>query len=168
MKKTIIVTILFPILLCSCSSRTKNIFFSEAKLKSFGVSELPRPSGDIMRIDDDLAHFYSNDTFGEYVKSVYKYLLDNNLYYAGTYVIDGFEAEMFPNYIYEPIDDSYDFYKEEHHFIYSTKSELNDGKLDPCYEINLSHFDKKTLPFSLFQYDSSIQLVDTNIIKYIK
>ena len=168
MKKTIAITLLLPMILCSCSSRTKNVFFAEEKLKAFGISKLPTPNGDIMRIDDDLVHFYSSDTFGEYVKAVYEYLFDNNLFYVGTYDIDGLEAEIFPNYVYEPIDESYDFYKEEHRFVYSTKNELNNGRLYPCYEIKLSHFEKKTLPFSFFQYDSSIQLSDTRIVKLSK
>ncbi len=166
MKKAVKTLFAFiPLILCSCSSRTKNAFFSKEKLESFGVSDLPCPSGEIMKIDDDLVHFTSADSFSEYAKSVYQYLLESDLYYVGTYTTDGLVAEMFPNYVFEPIDESYDFSKAKHHFIYSTSSGLNGNRLDPCFEIVLSHFEKKTLPFSSFTYDSSIELFNNRMVQ---
>lgn len=168
MKKAVKTLFAFiPLILCSCSSRTKNAFFSKEKLESFGVSDLPCPSGEIMKIDDDLVHFTSADSFSEYAKSVYQYLLESDLYYVGTYTTDGLVAEMVPNYVFEPIDESYDFSKAKHHFIYLTNNKINDrNRLDPCFEIVLSHFEKKTLPFSFFTYDSSMELFNNRMVQF--
>lgn len=169
MKKfiAIILSFITALAMSSCSKKINNEFFSEETLKNYALSSnFPAPDVKTTSLMSDANLYVSltDDEYESYAKSVYEYLNENDYYYVGIYKQQGLIAEMMPRYVYESIDDSYDFSALNHNFTYSTSNDLlsmSDGyyKINTCFVITIERVeDTKYSAFASETYNTIIRL----------
>ncbi len=174
MKKFITLTLSFitALTLTSCSKKINNEFFSEDTLKKYALSsDFPNPNAKTTSLmsSTNLYVNLSEDEYKSYAENVYEYLSKNDYFYVGTYKQQGLIAEMLPRYVYEEIDDQYDFSSEKHKFTYSTTnnlSSMSDGHstIDPCYIVTIERVqDTKYSVFASETYNTIIRLGEETV-----
>ena len=102
---------------------------------------LPNVNTTSLMSGTNLFVYLDDEEYGMYSKSVYDYLIENDYFYVRTYKNDGLIAEILPRYVYQPIDNKYNFTELEHKFIYSPSDKLNinsgESIIDTCFEITI-------------------------------
>lgn len=169
MKKIVLKVLPFILLisLTSCSKKINNKYFSDDTLIKYELTaDFPKLINKTSSLIDDNS-LYINLTIDEYTSyssDVYSYLNSEDYYYVGSYVQKGLIAEMLPNYVYTPLDETYAFSSMQHHFIYST-SEVNKDEnnysqsITPCYEISIERVeDTKFNWYSKKTYNTIVKI----------
>lgn len=174
MKKFIafILSFFTTLTLTSCAKKINNGFFSDDTLNKYALSsDFPNPNAKTTSLisDTNLYVNLSEKDYKTYVENVYEYLSEGDYFYVGTYKQQGLITEMLPRYVYEEIDDQYDFSSEKHKFTYSTINDLSsisDGysTIDPCYLVTIERVqDTKYSIFASETYNTIISLGEKTV-----
>lgn len=174
MKKFIalILSFITALTFTSCSKEINNVFFSDDTLNKYALSsDFPNPNAKTTSLTSDVNLYVnlSEEDYKTYVENVYGYLSKGDYFYVGTYKQQGLIAEMLPRYIYEEIDDQYDFSSEKHKFTYSTTNDLSsmsDGHsaIDSCYIVTIERVqDTKYSIFASETYNTIIRLGEKTV-----
>ena len=126
------------------SKKINNKLFSDETLNNYTLNSnfpLPNVNTTSLMSGTNLFVYLDDEEYGMYSKSVYDYLIENDYFYVRTYKNDGLIAEILPRYVYQPMDNKYNFTELKHKFIYSPSNKLNinsgESIIDTCFEITI-------------------------------